>query len=67
MQVDGKYVGWTERTQYIEIYFNREIRLCYTWRRTPYISNQVVISEENSLLRERRVSLNIILFWKVFI
>jgi hypothetical protein len=30
VHVDGKYVGWAKRTQYIEIDFNREIRLCYT-------------------------------------
>jgi hypothetical protein len=30
VQVDGEYVGCTKRTQYIEIGFNREIRLCYT-------------------------------------
>jgi hypothetical protein len=30
VQVDGEYVGCTKRTQYIEIDFNREIRLCYT-------------------------------------
>jgi transposase len=36
VQVDGEYVGWTKRTQYIEIDFNREIRLCYTWRGAPY-------------------------------
>jgi hypothetical protein len=30
VQVDGEYVGWAKRTQYIEIDFNREIRLCYT-------------------------------------
>jgi hypothetical protein len=32
VQVDGEYVGWAKRTQYIEIYFSREIRLCHTWR-----------------------------------
>jgi hypothetical protein len=37
VQVDGECIGWAERTQYIEIDFNREIRLCYTWRGTPYI------------------------------
>jgi hypothetical protein len=36
VQVDGEYVGWTKRTQYIEINFNCEILLCYTWGRTPY-------------------------------
>jgi hypothetical protein len=30
VQVDGEYVGWAKRTRYIEIDFNREIRLCYT-------------------------------------
>jgi hypothetical protein len=30
VQVDGEYVGWAKRTQYIEIDFNREIRRCYT-------------------------------------
>jgi hypothetical protein len=30
VQVDDEYVGWTKRTQYIEIDFNREIRLCHT-------------------------------------
>jgi hypothetical protein len=30
MQVDGEHVGWATRTQYIEIDFNCEIRLCYT-------------------------------------
>jgi hypothetical protein len=39
VQVDGEYVEWAKRTQYIEIDFNREICLCYTWRRTPYISS----------------------------
>jgi hypothetical protein len=38
VQVDGECVGWVKRTQYIEIEFNREIRLCYTWRGTPYKS-----------------------------
>jgi hypothetical protein len=38
VQVDGEYVGWPKRTQYIEIDFNHEIRLCYTWRGTPSIS-----------------------------
>jgi hypothetical protein len=28
VQVDDEYVRWTKRTQYIEIDFNREIRLC---------------------------------------
>jgi hypothetical protein len=37
VQVDGEYVGWAKRTQYIEIDFHREIRLCYTWRGTLYI------------------------------
>jgi hypothetical protein len=36
VQVDSEYVGWAKRTEYIEIDFNREIRLCYTWRGTPY-------------------------------
>jgi hypothetical protein len=36
MQADGEYVRWAKRTQYIEIDFNHEIRLCYTWRGTPY-------------------------------
>jgi hypothetical protein len=36
VQVNGKYVRCAKRTQYIEIDFNREIRLCYTWRGTPY-------------------------------
>jgi hypothetical protein len=30
VQVDGEHVGRATRTQYIEIDFNREIRLCYT-------------------------------------
>jgi hypothetical protein len=30
VQVDGAYVGRAKRTQYIEIDFNREIRLCHT-------------------------------------
>jgi hypothetical protein len=30
VQVDDEYVGRTKRTQYIEINFDREIRLCYT-------------------------------------
>jgi hypothetical protein len=38
VQVDGEYVGWVKRTQYIEIHFNREIRLCCIWRGTPYRS-----------------------------
>jgi hypothetical protein len=38
VQVDSEYVGWAKRTQYIEIDFNCEIRLCSTWRGTPYIS-----------------------------
>jgi hypothetical protein len=29
VQVDGEHVGYAERTQYIEIDFGREIRLCY--------------------------------------
>jgi hypothetical protein len=37
LQVDGEYVGWAKRTQYIEIGFNREIHLGYTWRGTPCI------------------------------
>jgi hypothetical protein len=37
VEVDGAYVGWAKRTQYIEIDFNYEICLCYTWRGTPYI------------------------------
>jgi hypothetical protein len=37
VQVDGEYVGWAKRTQYIKIDFHREICLCYTWRGTPYI------------------------------
>jgi hypothetical protein len=37
VQVDGEYVRWAKRTQYIEIDCNREIRLCYTWRGRPYI------------------------------
>jgi hypothetical protein len=36
VQVDDEYVGWAKRTQYIEIDFNREIRLCYTWLGTAY-------------------------------
>jgi hypothetical protein len=36
VHVDGEYVGWAKRTQYIEIDFTREIHLCYTWRGTPY-------------------------------
>jgi hypothetical protein len=38
VQVDGKYVGWAQRAQYIEIDFNREIRLWYTWHEIPYTS-----------------------------
>jgi hypothetical protein len=38
VQVDGEYVGWTKRTLYIEIDFNRAIHLCYTWRETPYMT-----------------------------
>jgi hypothetical protein len=38
MQIDGEYVGWAKRMQYIEIDLNREILLCYTWREIPYIS-----------------------------
>jgi hypothetical protein len=38
MQVDGEYVGWAKRTQYIEIDFSYESRLCYAWRGTLYIS-----------------------------
>jgi hypothetical protein len=30
VQVDGEYVGCAKRMRYIEIDFNREIRLCYT-------------------------------------
>jgi hypothetical protein len=30
VQVDGEYVEWAKRTQYTEIDFNCEIRLCYT-------------------------------------
>jgi hypothetical protein len=30
VQVDGEYVGWAKRTQYIENDFNCEIGLCYT-------------------------------------
>jgi hypothetical protein len=30
VRADGEYVGWTKRMQYIEIDFNREIRLCCT-------------------------------------
>jgi hypothetical protein len=30
VQADGEYVGRAKRRQYIEIDFNREIRLCYT-------------------------------------
>jgi hypothetical protein len=30
VQVDGEYVGRAKITQYIEIDFNREIRLCDT-------------------------------------
>jgi hypothetical protein len=37
VQAYGEYVGWAQRTQYIEIDFNREIRLCYTWHGTPYM------------------------------
>jgi hypothetical protein len=40
VQVDGEYFGWVKRTQYIEIDFNREICLCYTWPGTPYIWDQ---------------------------
>jgi hypothetical protein len=36
VQVDGEYVGWAKRTQYVEIDCNREIRKCYTWHGTPY-------------------------------
>jgi hypothetical protein len=36
VQVDGEDVGWAKRTQCIEIDFNHEIRLCYTWRGIPY-------------------------------
>jgi hypothetical protein len=36
VQAEWEYVGWTKRTQYIEIDFNCEIHLCYTWRHTPY-------------------------------
>jgi hypothetical protein len=36
VQVDGEYVGWAKRTQYIEIDFHREIRLCYPWHGTAY-------------------------------
>jgi hypothetical protein len=35
LQVDGEYVGWAKRTQYIKFDFSREIRLYYTWRGTP--------------------------------
>jgi hypothetical protein len=38
VQVDGEYVKWAKRTQYIEIDFNGEIRLCYARRGTPYIT-----------------------------
>jgi hypothetical protein len=31
-------VRWAKRTKYIEIDFNCEIRLCYTWHGTPYIA-----------------------------
>jgi cbb3-type cytochrome oxidase subunit 1 len=30
VQVNGEQVGWAKGTEYIEIDFNREIRLCYT-------------------------------------
>jgi hypothetical protein len=30
VEVDGEYVGQAKRMHYIEIDFNREIRLCYT-------------------------------------
>jgi hypothetical protein len=43
VQVDGEYVGWANRTQYIEIDFNREIRLCYTWHGTPYFKKFMII------------------------
>jgi hypothetical protein len=36
VQVDGEYVGWAKRIQYIEIDSNRGIRVCYTLRGTHY-------------------------------
>jgi hypothetical protein len=44
-QVDGEYVWWAKRTQYIEIDCNREIRLCYTWRGKPYLCVRVMTSQ----------------------
>jgi hypothetical protein len=38
VQVDGEYAGWAKRTPDIEIDFNCEICLCYTWRGTPSIN-----------------------------
>jgi hypothetical protein len=50
VQVDGEYVGLTKRTQYIEIDFTCEIRLCYTWRGTPYtITAPLTVSHPESL------------------
>jgi hypothetical protein len=48
VQVDGEHVGWAHRRQYLEIDFNREIRLCYTWLRTPYML-KLRISQNNSV------------------
>jgi hypothetical protein len=51
VQIDGEYVGWAKRTQYIEIDLNCEIRLCYTWRGIPYsltrhLARQLVVTKE---------------------
>jgi hypothetical protein len=47
VQVNGEYIEWAKRTQYFEIDFNCEIRLCYTWRGAPY---RILISLRDSRL-----------------
>jgi hypothetical protein len=55
VQVDDEYVGWTKRTQYIEIDFDCEIRLCCTWRGTPYTSSSFITDLSLNLMFSTRV------------
>jgi hypothetical protein len=50
VQVDGEYVEWDKRTQYIEIDFNHEIFLYYTWRGTPYMMHNGLENQSNLLM-----------------
>jgi hypothetical protein len=50
---DGEYVGWAKRTQCIEIDFNYEIRMCYTWRGTPSMNENEKSEQTIMDLRHR--------------